>query len=166
MNNTTDTKIDNLLIQFEPLIYYHIHKMRLWHQFPAYRDDMVQEGRMGVLRAYNEYKDKPNFVAYVHSTVRNAIYDYVFKDMQLQQYAKNIPYLEGASSWEDDTTSEMDILVDFMRANKDYDMLYDYFIEGQTQAEVAKTFDVSQQWVSSVVNKFREDLKEFYFDPN
>ena len=157
--------IDDKLVQFEPLIYYHIHKMKLWHQFPSYRDDMLQEGRMAVVKALNEYADKPNVVAYIHSTVRNSIYDFVFKEMKLDKYAKNINYKEGQSS-EEDYNMELTVLIDLMKKDKNYDMLYDYFIEGQPQSDVATNHDVSQQWVSQIVNTFRDTVREAYFGTN
>lgn len=152
------TKLEHLIVKYEPIIYYHIHKMNLWKQFPAYREDMLQEGRMAIVRAVETYENHDNIGALINRTIRNAIYDYVFKTMQLHLYNKNIPYVEGMAKVEFDVELEAQVIREAINQDKNKTILEDYFIKGMNQVEVAERNDVSQQWVSTLVAKFREKV--------
>lgn len=148
--------IDYILDKYEPLIYYHIHKMGLWKQFPAYRDDMLQEGRMAIWKAFELYKDKKNVGAYINTTIRNALYDYVFKEMKLHLYDKNIPYVEGMFQVDFGFDAKGEYIKDEISEDKNSEILADYFIEGLTQKQVAEKHNITQQWVSTLVKRFRK----------
>ena len=148
--------IEALIIKYEPIIYYHIHKMNLWKQFPAYRDDMLQEGRMAIVKAVEAYAREPNLGAYINTTIRNSIYDYVFKEMKLHLYDKNIPYVEGMYQVDFDVNLDAEYIEQEIDRDKNAEVLRDYFMDGLNQKEVAEKHNISQQWVSTLVNRFRK----------
>ena len=150
--------IEEILEKYEPIIYYHIHKLNLWKQFPSYRDDFLQEGRMAVLKAYDRYNEQDNVGAYINTTIRNAIYDYAFKEMKLQHNSKNIQYTDVQYSlpYNEHADSLGFIIKDMIDYDKDSDILRSYFIENKTQKDIANEYGVSQQWISLIVRKFKE----------
>lgn len=152
---------EELLIKYEPIIYYHIHKLKLWRQFPSYRDDFVQEGRMAILKAYQRYEGESNVGAYINTTIRNAIYDYAFKEMKLHINSRNLQYSDVRihTPSEDHAGSDAFFIKEMMEDSEHKQILKAYFIENRTQKYIADAYGVSQQWVSLIIRKFKEEMK-------
>ena len=156
-NNNIDQQIEKL----EPIIYYHLHRLGLFRRFPTYRDDFLQEGRLAIWTAITNFDDArgAKLTTYVNVVVRNFLLNYV-RSMKLYENQRNIPFDEDAYLVDFDPIESITELVNDYGNDAHKAMLMDYFNEGMTQEEVATKHKVSQQWVSNVVSRFRERLKE------
>lgn len=147
----------------DPIIYYYLHKTNFWNLFSAERDDLLQEGRIAVLKCAKTYDGRNKFSTYAHSAIRNAIYSYV-KKMNLFNNMKFDELTDDINSDEEivkPLTLIEDLLDNFGKENHK-GILHAYFVADKTQTEVAKMFGVSQQWVNTIINGFRKELKEIY----
>ena len=156
-NNITEEEITKL----EPIIYYQLHRLGLFKRFYSYRDDFLQEGRMGIWKALKTFDPEKGakLTTYVNVVVRNHILNYV-RSMKLYENSRNIPFDEELFLVDFEPIENMEELINDYGVENHKKMLADYFIEGMTQQEVANANGVSQQWVSNVITKFRERLKE------
>ena len=156
-NNITEEQ----MLELEPIIYYQLHRLGLFKRFYSYRDDFLQEGRMGIWKALTTFDpDKgAKLTTYVNVVVRNFLLNYV-RSMKLYQNERNIPFDEEQYVVDFDPIENMAELIHDYGADNHKSILSDYFIEGMTQQEVANKNGVSQQWVSNIISRFRERLKE------
>lgn len=156
-NNITEEQIT----QLEPIIYYQLHRLNLFKRFYSYRDDFLQEGRMAIWKALTSFDDSrgAKLTTYVNVVVRNYLLNYV-RSMRLYENERNIPFDEDLFLVDFEPIDNMEELINDYGTDAHKGLLADYFIEGLTQQEVADKNGVSQQWVSNVVSKFRERLKE------
>lgn len=156
-NNITEEEI----IKLEPIIYYQLHRLNLFKRFYSYRDDFLQEGRMAIWKALTSFDDSrgAKLTTYVNVVVRNYLLNYV-RSMRLYENERNIPFDEDLFLVDFEPIENMEELINDYGVESHKKMLADYFIEGMTQQEVANANGVSQQWVSNVITKFRERLKE------
>lgn len=149
----------------EPIIYYYLHKTNFWNIFTSFRDDFLQEGRIAILRCINAYDYRGRFTTFVHTSIRNALYSFV-KKMDLFGNMKNVELkldvAEGDDDFSDKPLTMIDDLIDNIEHHKNRDILKGYFLDGKTQTEVAKDLGVSQQWVNTIVNQYKKEIKELY----
>lgn len=155
---------DKVVALCEPIIYYYLHRTNFWNIFVSYREDFLQEGRIAILKCINAYDYRGRFTTFVHTAIRNALYSFV-KKMDL---FGNMKHLELKTEIADDSDQSdkpnnlIDDLIDNIEQHKNRDILSGYFLQGKTQTEVAKELGVSQQWVNTVVNNYKKEIKELY----
>lgn len=156
-----NNNIEEQMLELEPIIYYQLHRLGLFKRFYSYRDDFLQEGRMAIWKALQSYDpDKgAKLTTYVNIVVRNFLLNYV-RTMKLYQNERNIPFDEEQYLVDFDPIENMAELINDYAADNHKSILTDYFVEGLTQQEVAAKNGVSQQWVSNIVSRFRERLKQ------
>lgn len=156
-----NNNIEEKMLELEPIIYYQLHRLGLFKRFYSYRDDFLQEGRMAIWKALQSYDpDKgAKLTTYVNIVVRNFLLNYV-RSMKLYQNERNIPFDEEQYLVDFDPIENMAELINDYAADNHKPILIDYFVEGLTQQEVAAKNGVSQQWVSNIVSRFRERLKQ------
>jgi RNA polymerase sigma factor (sigma-70 family) len=163
LKSLEDGDHDNVVALCEPIIYYYLHRTNFWNLFSAERDDLLQEGRIAVFRCAKTYDGRNKFSTYAHAAIRNAIYSYV-KKMNLFNNMKFDELTDDINSGEEivkPLTLMEELLEKFGKENHK-EILQDYFINNKTQTEVAVKFGVSQQWVNTIINTFRKELKEVY----
>jgi RNA polymerase sigma factor (sigma-70 family) len=157
--------INALLLNAEGIIYFALHSMGLWARFPNFRDDFLQEGRLGILEAYKHFKKdgKASFSTYAHVVVRNRIYTYI----------RGLRWLKSEVDYEinpDDIglTYNMkpltlyDTLLDEINKHEHKETLKLYFIDEYTQEEISKMTGNSQQWVNATASSFKSDMRIKY----
>lgn len=156
----SDYTIDEQIAKLEPIIYFQLHRLNLFKRFYAYRDDFLQEGRMAIWHALKNFDDSrgAKLTTYVNVVVRNYLLNYV-RSMKMYQNERNIPFDEDLFLVDFEPIQNMEELIDDYGTDSHKNILKDYFIEGLTQQETADKNSVSQQWVSTVISKFRERLK-------
>lgn len=156
-----NNNIEEQITQLEPIIFYQLHRLNLFKRFHSYRDDFLQEGRLAIWTALTNFDDTrgAKLTTYVNVVVRNFLLNYV-RSMKLYENERNIPFDEDAYLVDFDPIENMAELITDYGTEAHRGLLTDYFVEGMTQQEVATKNGVSQQWVSNVVSKFRERLKE------
>jgi RNA polymerase sigma factor (sigma-70 family) len=156
-----NNNIEEKMLELEPIIYYQLHRLGLFKRFYSYRDDFLQEGRMAIWKALQSYDpDKgAKLTTYVNIVVRNFLLNYV-RSMKLYQNERNIPFDEEQYLVDFDPIENMAELINDYATDNHKSILTDYFIEGLTQQEVATKNGVSQQWVSNIISRFRERLKQ------
>lgn len=158
-----DTKEEKLLKTHENLIYANLHRSGLWARFPNHREDMVQEGRMALLKAIRTFKPeiKVKFSTYAYTLIRNAIYDYT-QSMKLYQEYLIYPLFDELIDSRDDFNLDFLAMLKLIEADEQAQVLEDYFIMGMTQTEVAKVHNMKQQQVSVIITEFRQKIREIY----
>ena len=156
---------DKVVALCEPIIYYYLHKTNFWSIFTSYRDDFLQEGRIAILKCINAYDYRGRFTTFVHTAIRNALYSFV-KKMDLFGNMKHLELKLEMADNSDELSMKpltlMDDLIDNIENHKNKDILSRYFLQGKTQTEVAKDLGVSQQWVNTIVNQYKKEIKDLY----
>lgn len=158
---------DKVVALCEPIIYYYLHKTNFWNIFVSYRDDFLQEGRIAIVKCINAYDYRGRFTTFVHTAIRNALYSFV-KKMDLFGNMKHLELKQEIADDADESGNTMkaltlvDELIDNIEHHKNSDILKRYFLEAKTQTEVAKELGVSQQWVNTIVNNYKKEIKELY----
>jgi RNA polymerase sigma factor (sigma-70 family) len=158
---------DLVIQKCEPIIYYYLHKLGFWQHFPAERDDLLQEGRIALLKCIQRYNGKAQFTTYAHNSVRNALYNYVAK-MKLYKYG-NLQELPDDVENENISTMKTltlydDVIEDIEKIENESvkKIIKFYFILEYTQQEIADELKVSQQWAAQVIGNFKKEMKEKY----
>lgn len=157
---------EELLIQFEPIIYKHMHRLGLWRLFESSRDDLMQEGRLAILHAADTWDSERGvkLSTYTYVVVRNALLRAQKKLGLFNNYYNSVPYEDNLKSTPSDSEDEVmyDELREYIDIHKHKIILGAYFIDGYTQEEVSKKLDISQQWVSQVINRFRNEMTQVW----
>ena len=161
-----DKNYDAVIEATETIIYHYLHRTTFWSIFPNERDDLVQEGRLAIYKCALTYDGRNKFTTYVHNAVRNAIYNYV-KRMKLFDninMVELLPDVYNISDDSDDTamTKLYEMLMNDLLNDKHSDILHAYFVEEYSQQEIADKMNLSQQWVGTIVNTFKKDMREKY----
>jgi RNA polymerase sigma factor (sigma-70 family) len=166
MEALTKNDRDTIVKLCDTIIYFHLHRSGLWARYPSYRDDFLQEGRMGILTAIDNWRGggKAQFTTFAHIVVRNHLFS----------YARKMKWLNGeASDYElndEDVSGDYDMkpltLADTIfgeiKNDKYANVLNLYFIQEYTQDTIGKMIGKSQQWVNSVCNDFKQKMIEKY----
>ena len=158
---TMGHNLEALIPTYEPIIYYQLYRLHLYSRFRSYKDDFLQEGRMAIWAALNSFDESKGtkLTTYINVVVRNALLNYV-RSMKLYQNERNITFDEQYYSVDfEEPTESMEELIDTYAPVNHKSILYNYFVEGLTQQDVADKAEVSQQWVSTIIKKFREKLQ-------
>lgn len=68
--------LEDALKQFEPMVYRYVRDART--NYVCNFEDLVQEGRMAIVRAFNSYKDNKgaSLATWMHRYITGAIWDY------------------------------------------------------------------------------------------
>jgi RNA polymerase sigma factor (sigma-70 family) len=161
--NNGDT--DEVLRLCDPIIYYYLHSTGLWARLPNFRDDFLQEGRLGVLSAIKTFKKdgKASFLTFTHVVVRNRLFTYL----------RSMRWFKGEVDYEldpdnKDLTYDMkpltlyDTLVEEMNNDENSVALKMNYLDEYTQEEISKKLNKSQQWVNNVCIKFRDKMRIKY----
>lgn len=160
-----DGDVNALINAYEVVIYHYLHKYNLYHRFSSHKDDFLQEGRLAIWKALTLYNHKTKLATYVHSSVRNAIFNYVKKN-KLYAVSNDIEYNDGDQNVEDSADMKAltlyDEVVSEMRRSKYRDVLELYFLFNLSQDEVGKVKGISQQRVATIVNNFKKEVRELY----
>lgn len=156
-------KHDLVIKACEPIIYHYMHKTGFWRTFKSDRDDMLQEGRIAILKCMETYDGRTQFTTYVHSAIRNALYSYVRKSKLYE--ATSVVELDFDvydQQADMETISMYNTIFGEISAHKHRGILKMYFISGLTQQEIAERVQTSQQWVAWVCNAFKKEMQEKY----
>jgi RNA polymerase sigma factor (sigma-70 family) len=157
--------LDELIKAYEVVIYHYLHRYNLYHRFSAHKDDFLQEGRLAIWKALTLYNHKSKLATYVHSSVRNAIFNYVKKN-KLYAVSNDVEYNDldqnGEETADMKTLTLYDDVLGEMRKSKYRDILELYFLFNLSQDEVGKVKGISQQRVATIVNNFKKEVKEIY----
>jgi RNA polymerase sigma factor (sigma-70 family) len=159
-----DGQVDLIIKSAEPIVYFHLHKTHFWDIFPNYREDFLQEGRMAIWEATKKYNGKVLFSTFTHTLVRNTLYNYVNKMKLFKEKNLTIPLTEELIESKESVDEEDFFILDAMAKDPNKAILIDYFVGNFSQEETAARNDLSQQRVSQIVSKFREQMKEVYND--
>lgn len=160
------TEEDRIIKELEGLIYTNLHRSGLWARFPTHREDMVQEGRVAIMKAIRTYKPevKVKLSTYAYTLIRNAVYDYVQK-MKLNQDYLIHPLFDDIVDSKSDPNLEAIAVLQIMEEEEHSDILKDYFILEYSQKEVAKKHNKKQQAISVIVNDFRKKVIQLFDKP-
>ena len=156
-----DKNYDQVIKECETIIYHYLHKTNFWTIFPNDRDDMTQEGRMAIYKCCMTFDNRNKFTTYIHTAIRNAIYNYV-KKMRMFDYANMVEVDLDIIPSETDTSDKYDMVMGDLTNHKNSDILRMYFVENYTQQDIADKMNLSQQWVGSLVNNFKKEMEVKY----
>lgn len=159
-----DRAIEEMAIKdLEGLIYTNLYKLGFWYRYPNHREDMIQEGRMAIVKAVRGFDPNANvkLSTYAYTLIRNAIYDYA-QSMKLYQEGLLYPFYD--EFFQDPREFSLDVLalLKLMEEQDDVDILREYFLEGKTQETIAEKHDKKQQAVSVIINMYRSKAREMF----
>jgi RNA polymerase sigma factor (sigma-70 family) len=171
LNNTQAVELlekgdlDTLIKSYEVIIYHYLHKYNLYHRFSSHLDDFLQEGRLAIWKALTLYDHRTKLATYVHSSVRNAIFNYI-KKSKLYTLSNEVEYNENESIDDDNeqgkALSLYDDVLGEMRKSKYRDILELYFLFNLSQEDVGKVKGISQQRVATIINDFKKEVRKIY----
>jgi len=154
-----------LITACEPIIYWVLHHTDFWNKFPSYREDFLQEGRLAVLYALDNWdkKYKTQFTTYATLVIKSKIYTFYNKMKWYQNESFNeLEDEKHEKSYGMKPLTLYDTLVEEMEKDENGNTLKLFYIDEYTQDEVAKMVGMSQQWVGNVVLKFKKDMRKKY----
>lgn len=159
---------ETLIKEYEVIIYHYLHKFNLWNTFKSQRDDFLQEGRLAILKALSLYDRRTKLSTYVHSSVRNAMFNYIKKmklystigDLEYNDYDDN-DIVDGETPSVETLTLHDEVMKLILR-HKHRHILQLYFIDQKSQSEIGKMKGISQQRVAKIINNFRKEARALY----
>jgi RNA polymerase sigma factor (sigma-70 family) len=154
---------NSVLASCEKIIYHYLHRTNFWNIFVSERDDLVQEGRLAIYKCALTYDKRNKFTTYVHSAVRNALYNYV-KRVKLFDNINVVEIDKEVYNNIDDTplTELYENVMNELLNSQHSDILHSYFVDEYTQNDIAIQKGLSQQWVGTIINNFRRDMNDKY----
>ena len=155
--------MDLIIKSAEPIIFYHLHRTKFWDIFPNYREDFIQEGRMAIWEATKKYNGKALFSTFVHTLVRNTLYNFVNKMKLFKEKNLTVPLTEALIE-SNEKVDEDTFIIEYIYEDPNKDILIDYFLLNLSQEETAKRNGLSQQRISQIINEFKSRVKEAYFE--
>lgn len=171
MMDTVDTKKEELILRYEPMLYGHLHKLGFWNMLNLRKnkiilDDFLQEGYLAILKADETFDPNKGtrFRTYVYQVTRNTFITYARVQGIFRSNYAEVPYQETFNV-DSETAEELmleDDMLKLMKQSNHFEVLRDYFIFDKTQKQIAEQQGCSQQWVSEILSKFRKQVKEVW----
>lgn len=154
---------DQIIKDNEGLIYTNLYKLGFWYRYPNHREDMMQEGRMALMKAARTFDPDANvkFSTYAYTLVRNAIYDYA-QTMKLYLDFVSYPFIDDLIPDPREFSIDVLALLKLMEEQEEPHILREYFLEGYTQDVIAQRYDKKQQAVSVIINMYRSKAREMF----
>jgi RNA polymerase sigma factor (sigma-70 family) len=155
-----------LINETDPLISMFLHRSGLWYSRVSYRDDLMQEGRLGILSVVDkwDFDGRAQFASFAYIVIRNSIFGYLKK---LKWFQEEIDY-----EFDDDREGSMDeemkpltmygTLVEEMEMDEDADVLKLYYVEEMEQTEIARKLKKKAARVYFIVNRFKDKMRLKY----
>lgn len=154
-----------ILKECEPIIYWVLHQTGFWNKFPSLREDFLQEGRIAVLYALDNWDKtrKAQFTTFATLVIRSKLFSYYYK----MKWYQNESFSElnderHEKSYDMKPLTLYDTLIEEMEKDENATALKLFYIDEYTQDEVAKMVGMSQQWVGNIVIKFKKEMRKKY----
>ena len=169
--------ITAIVEQYTPLVHKIVNKYA-WMSPAHSREDLVQEGLMGVVRAIETYDIKRGtvFMTWVYPQVRGAVQSIARKDNRLPKYPLSLEQSDWAKNLEDSNSYELreDYCASFIKDiilagcgdlnSKRAQIVCDrYGLLGRKamrQGDVAKKYGMTKQAVNSHISRFSKIVRE------
>lgn len=169
--------ITALVEQYTPLVHKIVNKYA-WMSPAHSRDDLVQEGLLGVVKAIETFDISrgTRFMTWVYPQVRGAVQGVARKDNRLPKYPLSLEQSDWSKNLEDDNTYEVkdDYPVNLVRDiviagcgsldSKRAQIVCDrYGLLGKKplrQGDVAKKYGMTKQAVNSHISRFSKIVRE------
>ena len=165
------TKQEELFVQNEKLVYFVLNKiLREIPNFKMYKDDMMQQGFLGLLRACRNFdKDKGNkFSTYASKTIKGYMYKYIEKELRSRrkhrlQFVSLETEVNEKTTLADTIVSEPYetpwIFTDKRLTDKQL-LVCKLLYEGYNQTEIGKELGCSQVQISRIIKQIKSILQE------
>jgi RNA polymerase sporulation-specific sigma factor len=169
--------ITKIVEQYTPLVHKIVNKYA-WMSPAHSRDDLVQEGLMGIVKAIETFdlERGTRFMTWVYPQVRGAVQGVARKDNRMPKYPLSLEQSDWAKNLEDpdqfevrdDYTSNLvhDIIIAGCGSvnSKRAQIVCDrYGLLGRTamrQGEVAKKYGMTKQAINSHIARFSKIIRE------
>jgi len=170
-NNKVDKALrekdyQTLINETDAVISMFLHKSGLWYTLASYRDDLMQEGRLGILSVADNWNfdGRAQFATFAYIVVRNRIFTYL----------KKLKWLRGETDYEFDDEREGAVddnmkpltmyatLIEEMEKDKDAEVLKSYYIEEMQQSEIARKLKRNTNYISFIINRFKNKMRLKY----
>lgn len=178
MENTID--INEVVIKYEYLIKSNIKRHFSNFIYSNDYDDLLQEGRIAIVKAYKTYKpidnidNEKSFIYYCSKCIYNSIITYINKKYTINN--KNILSLnEVIQAKEDDKLTLEDMLGDYddetilyiemylkyvRNLGGDYYIIFCYMLRGYNGKEISEILNKNYRIINKKMLFIRENLKE------
>lgn len=141
-------------------------------------DDLIQNGYIGLIKAYNKYDINVGilFITYAHNVIQQELLNYVRDENRKVQYSLDLNNLiEGENNdtevintlpnenynveSEGILNTVIDTFVKTLRKEK-HKQITELFLEGQMQSDIYKQLNCSKDMVEGVVKKLRKYVRQ------
>ena len=178
MENTID--INEVVIKYEYLIKSNIKRHFSNFIYSNDYDDLLQEGRIAIVRAYKTYRpinnidNEKSFICYCSRCIYNSIITYINKKYTINN--KNILSLnEDIQAKEDEKLTLEDMLGDYddetilyiemylqyvKKLGGDYYVIFCYMLRGYNGKEISEILNKNYRIINKKILFIKENLKE------
>lgn len=178
MENTID--INEVVIKYEYLIKSNIKRHFSNFIYSNDYDDLLQEGRIAIVRAYKTYRpinnidNEKSFICYCSRCIYNSIITYINKKYTINN--KNILSLnEDIQAKEDEKLTLEDMLGDYddetilyiemylqyvKKLGGDYYLIFCYMLRGYNGKEISEILNKNYRIINKKILFIKESLKE------
>lgn len=178
MENTID--INEVVIKYEYLIKSNIKRHFSNFIYSNDYDDLLQEGRIAIVRAYKTYRpinnidNEKSFICYCSRCIYNSIITYINKKYTINN--KNILSLnEDIQAKEDEKLTLEDMLGDYddetilyiemylqyvKKLGGDYYLIFCYILRGYNGKEISEILNKNYRIINKKILFIKESLKE------
>jgi RNA polymerase sporulation-specific sigma factor len=171
------SSITSIVEQYTPLVHKIVNKYA-WMAPKHSRDDLVQEGLLGIVKAIETFDLSRGyrFMTWVYPQVRGAVQGVARKENRIPKYQKSLEQCDWAHNLEDPVQYEVkdefvservrDLVISGCGSvsSKRAQIVCDRFgLLGKTplrQGEVAKKYGMSKQAVNSHIARFSKVIRE------
>lgn len=178
MENTID--INEVVIKYEYLIKSNIKRHFSNFIYSNDYDDLLQEGRIAIVKAYKTYKpidnidNEKSFICYCSKCIYNSIITYINKKYTINN--KNILSLneiiqakdddkltleDMLGDYDDETTLYIEMYLQYVKnLGGDYYIIFCYMLRGYNGKEISEILNKNYRIINKKMLFIRENLKE------
>ena len=171
------TSVTAIVEQYTPLVHKIVNKYS-WMAPRHSRDDLVQEGLVGIVKALKTFEPERGhrFMTWVYPQIRGAVSSVARKEKRNPRYPLSLEQSDWGSNLEDTTRYEVkdEALSDQIRdiilvgcgslENKQASIVCDRFgllgKKPMRQGDVAKKYGLTKQAVNSYLSRFSKKVRE------
>ncbi|WP_102344784.1 sigma-70 family RNA polymerase sigma factor [Bacillus sp. Marseille-P3661] len=163
----TDYSIDEVLLQFGPMIWNQIKQLHIYRD----QDEYFQLGLIGLWKAYNKFdSEKGVFPAFAQKAVKNELITQLRKESRIaQRYtATTADILEVMTSPVEENILERDRILSYCDelTEKQFKWVIQGIIENKRPSEIAEkegvTVEQVKGWRRDALRKIRKNINEDY----
>lgn len=169
---------DKLVLDNMRLVYYTYERLSQTDMIAAYKDDIIQEGMVGLVKAAKNFDPSKGFkfATFAVRCIRNEMFMFMRSlrkswNTEVSLYTVVGQDKEGNETYLEDTLEDVEhdpqretekkLLQEFLASQKPSDrQIAEYICQGYTQREIAQKMQMLQPTVSRRISKLKKRAKK------